>query len=199
MTSGDQTASMIWYLLLIMLVGSSLLARRMPWRQAVMMLAGWIGIFGVIFLAFSYRSELAGIVNRVRSEVMGAPRQQVEGDLLRVRVADDGHYWVRGTVNGVEARFLIDSGASFTALSADLATRAGLDIDPMRVAMLDTANGPVEASRSSIDKLEIGPLRTSDLPVVVSPAFGKMNVVGMNFLSKLESWQVNDGELVLKP
>jgi aspartyl protease family protein len=35
--------------------------------------------------------------------------------------------------------------------------------------------------------------------VVVSPAFGNMNVVGMNFLSRLKSWRVEDGVLILQP
>jgi aspartyl protease family protein len=116
-----------------------------------------------------------------------------------VALADDGHYWVSGTVNGVEARFLIDSGASFTALSEDLAHKAGLAMDPMRMAILHTANGTVNAGRSSVAELAVGPLRTRDLPVVVSANFGDVNVLGMNFLSKLKSWKVAGGELVLEP
>jgi aspartyl protease family protein len=40
----------------------------------------------------------------------------------------------------------------------------------------------VEAKRSSIATLAIGPISASDLPVVVSPAFGEVNVIGMNML-----------------
>ena len=47
--------------------------------------------------------------------------------------------------------------------------------------------------------LAIGPIRASDLPVVVSPAFGDVNVIGMNMLSRLKSWGVQDGEMVLTP
>jgi aspartyl protease family protein len=35
--------------------------------------------------------------------------------------------------------------------------------------------------------------------VVVSPAFGDTDVLGMNFLSRLKSWRVEDGVLVLVP
>ena len=38
-----------------------------------------------------------------------------------------------------------------------------------------------------------------DLKVVVSPAFGKMDVIGMNLLSKLKSWRVEGNTLILVP
>ena len=38
-----------------------------------------------------------------------------------------------------------------------------------------------------------------DLPVVVSPAFGDTDVLGMNFLSRLKSWRVEERTLVLTP
>jgi aspartyl protease family protein len=37
------------------------------------------------------------------------------------------------------------------------------------------------------------------LPVVMSPAFGEVNVLGMNFLSQLKSWRVEDGDMLLEP
>ena len=64
---------------------------------------------------------------------------------------------------------------------------------------MTTANGRVEARRSNVATLAIGPIRASDLPVVVSPAFGDVNVIGMNMLSRLKSWGVQDGEMVLTP
>ncbi len=64
---------------------------------------------------------------------------------------------------------------------------------------MSTANGKVEARRSSIATLAIGPIRAADLPVVVSPAFGDVNVIGMNMLSRLRQWGVQNGEMVLTP
>ena len=61
------------------------------------------------------------------------------------------------------------------------------------------ANGTVAARRGRIRKLAIGPLETDDLGVVVSPAFGELDVLGMNFLSRLHSWRVENNVLVLQP
>ena len=38
-----------------------------------------------------------------------------------------------------------------------------------------------------------------DLAVVVSPAFGDIDVLGMNFLSRLKSWRVEGQTLILTP
>lgn len=123
-----------------------------------------------------------------------------EGQSLRVPIGPDGHFWVDATVNGAPARFLIDSGASVTALSVPTARAAGLnfDLNGPSVKMM-TANGKIDAQRSTVSTLAISPIHASDLDIVVSPAFGNVNVIGMNFLSRLKSWGVQDGEMVLTP
>jgi aspartyl protease family protein len=120
--------------------------------------------------------------------------------VVRIPVAPDGHYWVEGMVNGMSARFLIDSGATITALSENTARATGLNIDMNAPAIpLNTANGKIDARRASISTLTVGPLRANDVEVVVSPALGDVNVIGMNMLSRLKSWSVENGEMVLTP
>lgn len=198
--SGAQSAELIWLLLAILLVGSALMSRRWSLTGALSMVLWWIAIFVIALGIFSYRSEIGSVADRVKSEVTGEAQQRVEGSALRVAKSLDGHFWVEGQVNGHSMRFLIDSGASITALSESSAMDAGLNIDQSGFPMvLTTANGPMEARRSNIATLEIGPLRASDLPIVVSPAFGDVNVLGMNFLSKLKSWRVEGDEMILEP
>ncbi|MCF8708606.1 retropepsin-like aspartic protease family protein [Rhizorhapis sp. SPR117] len=198
--TGPQSAELIWLLLAMVLVGSALLSRRWSLTGALGMVLWWIVIFAIALGLFSYRSQISSIVNHVKSEVTGEAQQRVEGDTLRIQKSPDGHFWVDGLVNGNSTRFLVDSGASITALSERAALAAGLNIDqsgfPM---MLATANGSIEAHRSNIALLEIGPLRSSDLAIVISPAFGDVNVLGMNFLSQLKSWRVEGDEMILEP
>src|SRR3546814_3412817 len=76
-------------------------------------------------------------------------------------------------------------------VSEKAATDAGLDVDQSGYpTILQTANGAIEVRRSNIAVLEIGPLKAMDLGIVVAPAFGDINVLGMNFLSQLKSWRV---------
>ena len=95
---------------------------------------------------------------------------------------------------------LIDSGATVTALSTDTAASAGLVVqDNMVPIVLNTANGQVTAQTSTVGELRLGDITARDLAVVVSPAFGDTDVLGMNFLSRLKSWRVEDGVLVMVP
>lgn len=197
--SGDQTTQLLAALMMLVLVGSSLLSRRLPLGEVARMTAGWILIFGAVLVGFSYRAELSAVARRVVGD-LGGDRGQTVGGTFRVPMAEDGHFWVRARVNGVERRFLIDSGATTTALSVATAKAAGVEIDSSGFpVMLNTANGTVEARRAVVDRLEFGPIRSQALGVVVAPAFGDTNVLGMNFLSSLDSWRVEGRTLVLEP
>lgn len=209
MDGPDQAASAIWYVLALVLVGSALVGRRLAWGGVLRMALLWVAIFAGL-LGLMKLAQSQGLLtgrwaeqeeNSAPDEAPPSlPRARTEGQMLRVPVAADGHYWVEATINGTPARFMIDSGATFTALSETTARAAGLNYDVGEPGVImTTANGKVSARRSSIGTLAVGPIRASDLPVVVSPAFGEMNVIGMNMLSRLKSWGVEDGEMVLRP
>ncbi|MDX3910532.1 MAG: TIGR02281 family clan AA aspartic protease [Sphingobium sp.] len=197
---GADTAGIIWYLAVLVLVGAALLSRRIQLRSAIGMILAWISIFAIVLTLVSYRDEIGFVAQRVTSDVLGRPRQLADGSRLRIAASSDGHYWVDGDVNGIPTRFLIDSGATFTALSTSTAQAASIEIDTQRMPVaLSTANGPVEAQRAMVRQLAIGSIKTEDLPVVTSPAFGEVNVVGMNMLARLKSWQVRDKAMILEP
>tara|TARA_R110000782_G_scaffold78276_5_gene155148 strand:+ start:27841 stop:28440 length:600 start_codon:yes stop_codon:yes gene_type:complete len=198
--NGAQSADVLWYVLASTLVISALLSRRFSLRSAIGMVLTWIAIFAVALVLFSYRHEFIEIASRVKTEVTGEATQRAEGQSLHIRMAPDGHYWVNGEINGMPAKFLIDSGATITAVSDNVARDAGLNIDSIGPGMMmQTANGMIEARRSSIAGLTIGPITTSDLNIIVSDRFEGVNVLGMNFLSRLKSWRVENGEMVLEP
>lgn len=195
-----QSADVLWYVLVSVLVISALVSRRFSLRSALGMALGWIAIFILVLILFTYRGEFGTVATKVRTELSGEADQQIDGDSLIIRMSEDGHFWANGEINGASARFLIDSGATITALSEDSASQAGLMIDNDGPGLaMQTANGTVRARRSSVTQLAVGPIRTSDLPVVVAANFGDTNVLGMNFLSRLKSWRVENGEMILEP
>lgn len=214
--TGDLAAQGLWLLLAIILVGSALIGHRMPMMRLVTGVAAWALLFLGATILFrwiepeiiAWQQDRRGGEISVRSRDGGtasAPPQSGSPVLspslteVEIPLSADGHYWIDATVGGQPVRFLIDSGASVTALSEETARRLGLPPDPMNATMtVQTANGSVSAQRSVIDALEIGPIRATRLPVIVSPAFGGVNVLGMNFLGKLRGWRVRDGRMVLE-
>lgn len=134
------------------------------------------------------------------TERLGLNSQEVAGDEVRIRLASDGHFWARVTINGSEQRMMIDSGATITALSAQVAREAGVERDTtIAPVMLRTANGVVRADAGTVERLQIEAIEARNLKVVISPAFGGTSVIGMNFLSQLASWRVEQDTLILVP
>jgi aspartyl protease family protein len=64
--------------------------------------------------------------------------------------------------------------------------------------ILRTANGAAAAETGSIDELRVGNIVARNLKVVSAPGLD-LDVIGMNFLSQLESWRVEGRTLVLVP
>ena len=192
----DGTAPNVLYLaLLLVLVGSSLFAMRMPIGKAMKMFAAWVAIFGLGFILFSFRGEFGALGARLKAEAVGTPIQS--GDELRIPIAPDGHFWVDARVNGQEARFLVDSGASITTLDRETAAAAGVEPD-MRVAVVETANGVVRMRVASLDEFAVGSIARQGMTVHINDRH-ETNVLGMNFLSSLGSWRVEGNYLVLRP
>ncbi|GAB5351147.1 retropepsin-like aspartic protease family protein [Qipengyuania sp. 483] len=131
---------------------------------------------------------------------LGMPAQTIVGEETVIPLAADGHYWLIAEVNGVPTRFLIDTGATLTAVSTESARRAGLEPRTGGLpVMLNTANGAVTAELTTLDSLRFGNIEAGGLDAVIAPNLGNTNVLGMNFLSRLEGWRVKQGELILEP
>ena len=180
----------------------NVITRRVPLIGTLLRLACWAVIAVLLVGAVQQRSLFDPYFARLTRflNLNKAEEQQVSGRELRVPMGRDGHFWVRARINGVERRLLIDSGATITALSVETAQAAGLEPEesPFPV-ILKTANGTVAAQTSSVASLHIGNIVARRLPVVVSPAFGDTEVIGMNFLSKLKSWRVEGTTLIMVP
>jgi len=176
-----------------------MLLQRIPVIGRLIRFVISLGLFAFfIFILLSqapYQPELSRITSS-----FGLDDQKVAGRELRVRMASDGHFWVDASINGVKRRMLIDSGATVTALSEDTAQAAnvesGTTIAPV---ILRTANGTARARTGRIDELRVGNIVARNLRIVTAPGLGSLDVLGMNFLSKLDSWRVQGRTLILVP
>ena len=187
------------YALLLVLPISALIARRVPLLRIVTMLVSWAGLMALLLFIIAQRGRFDPYMARIAS-VLKLNDQQVIGREVRIAMGADGHFWAKVSIAGVERRMLIDSGATITAVSTETAAAAGLKVDkPIFPLLIQTANGQISADTSTVPELRLGNVAARDLPVLVSPAFGDTDVLGMNFLSRLKSWRVEGRTLVLTP
>ena len=187
------------YAAVIAVVAVLMLARRLMIVRLAVQIVTWGAIALLLLTVLGQRAEFDPYLGRV-AQFLKLEDQRVVGDTMRVRMSPDGHFWVRVRIGDTERRMLVDSGATVTAISTRTAAAAGLSVSEGIVPiLLRTANGTVQAQTTSVDELRLGNILARDLSVVVSPAFGDVNVIGMNFLSKLKSWRVEDNTLILVP
>lgn len=191
----EKGPSIIFYIVAAVFVASSLIGMRQPIGKTLKMVLAWVAIFGVAFILFSFRSEFSGFGQRLKAEALGTSIE--DGAEVRIPMADDGHFWVTAKLNGHDVRFMVDSGASITTVSKDTAVDAGMPIGNEHV-IVSTANGPARATKGYADRLSVGSIERTDFPVDINEN-DDTNLLGMNFLSTLQSWRVEGNYLVLKP
>ncbi len=118
-----------------------------------------------------------------------------QGGVIELRRAADGHFHWPGRINGVAVEFLVDTGATRTALPESLARAAGL-VAEGRVQS-QTAGGQVSGWVGRADLQLQGGVRADRLPITVLPALGAP-LLGMDVLGRLPFSQA-DGVLRLQP
>ncbi len=195
----DPSAVPPLYLVLFALVIAGIVLRRVPVLGKLVSIATWIAIIGALVLVIGERERFDPYLSRITS-AFKLDGQEVVGEEVRIRMAPDGHFWARVSLGDVERRMLIDSGATVTTLSPATAAAAGLTVrEPVVPVLLRTANGTIRAQTSEVEELRLGTIVARDLDVVVAPAMGDTDVIGMNLLSKLKSWRVEGRTLILQP
>ena len=191
-----------WQQLALYAVGIALivmLLQRIPVIGRIVRFAISLALFAFLIFIVLRQAPYQPELSRLTSS-LGLDDQKVAGKELRVKMASDGHFWVKASINGVDRRMLIDSGATVTAISEETARAAGVDTGAgLTPVMLRTANGVARAETGSMDELRIGNIVARNLRTVTAPGLGSLDVLGMNFLTKLDSWRVEGRTLILVP
>jgi aspartyl protease family protein len=111
-----------------------------------------------------------------------------------------GHFRVEGSVDGRRLEFMVDTGASTIALTADDAASLGIHPAQQEFSiLLRTANGTVRAAPVRLGMVEIGDLLLHDVAAVVLPGAAlSENLLGLSFLSRLRHFEYSEGKMVLE-
>lgn len=174
--------------------------------QAMRNLAVWGALALLLIALYSYREDISGIAHRVAGEL--APpgysltvRSEQGGEhAVRVRRRLDGHFAVRGAINGQPMTLLVDTGASTVVLKPADAARAGIDTRSLGyTAAVQTANGTAYAAPVRLRSITIGPIELRDVEALVAkPGSINENLLGMSFLRRLRSYEFSKDFLTLR-
>lgn len=122
-------------------------------------------------------------------------RFTLSSQAIELRRAADGHFHWPGRLNGAPVEFLIDTGATYTALPQRMAEQLGLERgEPVRSS---TAGGVAIGYRTRVDLWLNGGVSAEQLRVTVLPGL-EAPLLGMDVLGRLRFTQ-QDGVLRIEP
>lgn len=197
----EHTRMRLVYLVgLLALIGGSLFVRlRYDTGRTISQLAIWVAIFAGLILVYSFRFEFGALGDRLRGELMPLDGRLEGPTSISYPVAENGHFLVRATLDGVPIDFTVDTGATEIVLSLRAAERLGYDLDRLSFTKVaQTANGLVRGAPIEIGELTLGPIVMRNLPATVNEADMPDSLLGMEFLHRLRAWRVENGRLTLE-
>lgn len=140
----------------------------------------WLLVGTCIFLGWSWweREEKLSQTKSVLT---------ANGAGLQIERARDGHYHVVAQINNQAVPFLLDTGATSTAISAKVADKLNLTADGQ--VTVSTANGMTQARTARVDLRINNLVSVSNLRVTILPDLGGDGLLGMDVLGKLTMTQ----------
>lgn len=137
------------------------------------MMIFWCVVMGLLYLLMTH------YLKPKQAQVLA------NGDLV-IKRSPDGHFYTTGTVNGQEAKFMVDTGASLVSVSEAFAQTA--HISGGVPTTFNTANGSRPGRVVDGVDIAIGPVRVSNVKVGVGLRMGEDNeaLLGQSFLSKFD-------------
>ncbi|GAB5464246.1 MULTISPECIES: retropepsin-like aspartic protease family protein [Hoeflea] len=116
-----------------------------------------------------------------------------------IPMTGDGHFSSDFRINGRLIKGLIDTGATYVAINVSTARTLGLGLANSDFRhQVRTANGVTRAALVNLDKMEIGAISVDDVEAfVLDDKALSSTLIGMSFMSKLQSYRVKDNRLEL--
>lgn len=140
----------------------------------------WVILFSLLLYAFYQRhlDEQGGI-----EQVLSLKTKKI----LVLRAGKDHHFRLKGKINNLNVRFMVDTGASKVSVPFDIASQSGLKKQyPIRVK---TANGVTNAFLTRINTLVLGNIELHNISAVIMTQSHGDVLLGMSALKTLEMKQ----------
>jgi iron donor protein CyaY len=122
------------------------------------------------------------------------PPPTFSGDgTMEVQRHANGHFYLPGTIENVPATFMVDTGASVTSISDDLARQAG--VHNCKEVQFQTANGTATGCIAMVSRMTLGNFVVENITVAVMPNM-ETNLLGANVLRNFQVSQSGTSMLI---
>ena len=120
---------------------------------------------------------------------------------VRLKADRRGHFVFTGKVDGRPLTFMADTGASIVAMTYEDAKRAGLSPRSLDFnARISTANGIAKVAPVMLSRVRVGSITLRNVRAAVAEKGAlDVNLLGMSFLGRLDSFNLRGDELILSP
>jgi iron donor protein CyaY len=112
---------------------------------------------------------------------------------MEVQRQANGHFYLPGTIEGIPVTFMVDTGASVTSISSDLARQAG--IHNCKEVQFQTANGAATGCIALLPRMTLGNFTLENITVAVMPNL-ETNLLGANVLRNFQVSQSDSTMLI---
>jgi aspartyl protease family protein len=118
---------------------------------------------------------------------------------VRLKADARGHFVFDASINDRPASFMADTGATLVVLTYEDAARLGLSPHSLDFSGLaETANGVSRVAPITLDRVRVEDITVRDVPAAVAEKGAlATNLLGMSFLGRLKSFQMQGSELIL--
>lgn len=115
-----------------------------------------------------------------------------QGSQIVLTASSGGHFLTLGSINGRSTQFMVDTGATAVALSADEARRMGIDFEKAPRSFGSTANGTITLYRVKLASVRIQDVEVHDVDAAVVPQGMPHVLLGNSFLTRFQMKRDND-------
>ncbi|MEM1385237.1 MAG: TIGR02281 family clan AA aspartic protease [Pseudomonadota bacterium] len=152
-------------------------------------------IWGLIFmgaaLVYAFSDEL-------ERALLPHQAQRVDARNVVLTRAEDGHFYTVLEVNDAPIRFMVDTGATNLVLSPRAAREAGFALDRLAYTQRAmTANGVVTGAPVTLGRVELAGMVDQDVAAVVNGGDLGISLLGMSYLDRFRSFQVEGDTMLL--
>ena len=199
--SGNDVASLTYYLILIAIVGSGVVVLfRKRFAEALKAAVLWVTIALGLIVLYTYRAELRSVSERVMAELIPGRAVSRGVHIVEIVRGRNGDFQVAAQINGARVPMVLDTGASSVVLTQEAAKAVGLPLEVLVYDInVDTANGRTRAASVTLDRVGVGDVIERAVPAMIAqPGQLRTSLLGMSFLNRLESWEVRGDKLVLR-